>query len=478
MSIKDGDRRQQQFLPPSIEQYVPDSAPVRVYDALIDAMDMTELGISMDRNREGNPRYSPKAMLKLLIYGYSYGVRSSRKLERETHYNLSFIWLMGGLKPDHKTIAEFRRKNKEAITKVLKQTVRICLKMDLVEGNCLFVDSTKIRGAAAIGETKSRKRWKEQLKEIDKRIEDLLDSCEVIDKEESGSLVKVKKEIKSQEKLKKKVERLLKKMDEKNLQQINGTDPESILFKGRQGSHAGYSAQVTVDEKHGLIVNADTVRDSVDYHQFSQQIQQAEETMGKECKTAVADAGYSNVNAVKDIVVQGKEVIIPNQKQALHNPVDSPFGKDKFRYDPENNWYICPENRILKYSHYSTTKEHYIYRIEKTKYCLECPYYKECTNGRRGRSVIRLKEEELKEKLEKAYSSEEGQAIYRKRKQKVELTFGHIKRNLNCGAFLVRGIVGVRAELTLMANCFNIARMITLAGSVPELVKRLEMMKA
>ena len=79
------------------------------------------------------------------IYGYSYGIKSSRKLERETYHNMSFIWLMGGLKPDHKTIAEFRRKNEKAIQKVLKQCARMCIKLDLIAGNVLFVDGTKIR---------------------------------------------------------------------------------------------------------------------------------------------------------------------------------------------------------------------------------------------------------------------------------------------------------------------------------------------
>lgn len=96
-----------------------------------------------------------------------------------------------------------------------------------------------------------------------------------------------------------------------------------------------------------------------------------------------------------------------------------------------------------------------------------------CTTGKGGRTIIRLKEEELKEELEARYASEEGQAIYRKRKAKVELPFGHIKRNLNGGAFLVRGLAGVRAEWAIMASCFNIARMITLVGGVESLIKRL-----
>ena len=475
MAIKEGKRTQMQLLPSSIEEYVAEDAPVRVYDSLVEALDMQDLGISTDKNQEGNPRYDPKSMLKLLIYGYSYGVRSSRKLERETYYNLSFMWLMGGLKPDHKTIAEFRRNHREAIAKVLKQTVQLCLKMDLVEGNCLFVDSTKMRGAAAVGETKSKKKWAEKLKELDQQIEKLLDSCDEIDAAESGSLVKV---LTGKQKLKEKVEGLLKQMEKDKRQQINGTDTDSVNFKGRQGKHCGYSAHITVDAKHGLIVNADTVGEAVDSRQFSGQIKQAEEMLGKECKTAVADAGYANLNDIQDTVIRGVEVIIPSQKQALHIPVDHPFGKDKFQYDPDNNCYICPEHRILRYSHYSRTKSHHIYRIEQTNYCLECPHYKLCTHGKRGRSLIRLKEEKLKENLEQVYNSEHGQAIYKKRKENAELPFGHIKRNLNCGAFLLKGVKSVKAEFTLLASCFNIARMITLTGSVPELIRKLAMLPA
>ena len=87
--------------------------------------------------------------------------------------------------------------------------------------------------------------------------------------------------------------------------------------------------------------------------------------------------------------------------------------------------------------------------------------------------MIRLRDEELREKLEERYASEEGQAIYRKRKEKVELPFGHIKRNLNGGAFLVKGLQAVKAEFAILASCFNIARMITLMGGVSGLINRL-----
>jgi transposase len=163
MAYREGDRCQMTLLPPVIEEYVAQDDPVRAYDAIIEAMDTDKLGLVIERNQVGNPAYDPKTMLKLLVYGYSYGWHSSRKLERACHHNLSFIWLMGGLKPDHKTIANFRKDNKGVIREVLKQTARICLRIDLIEGNCLFSDSTKVRGAASISETRTLKGWEQKL---------------------------------------------------------------------------------------------------------------------------------------------------------------------------------------------------------------------------------------------------------------------------------------------------------------------------
>jgi len=136
-----------------MEEYIAPDDPVRAYDAFIESLDFRELGITLDPHKVGNFEYHPHAILKLLVYGYSYGTRSSRKLERACHHNLSFIWLTSGLKPDHKTIAEFRRKNKEALAKVLKQCAKICIKLNFIEGNTLFVGGTKIRANASINNT-------------------------------------------------------------------------------------------------------------------------------------------------------------------------------------------------------------------------------------------------------------------------------------------------------------------------------------
>jgi len=142
MAYRYGNRDQIQLLPKTINEYITSDDPVRAYDAFIESLDFRDLGITLDPHKVGNSEYHPKAMLKLLVYGYSYGIRSSRKLERASHHNLSFIWLTSNLKPDHKTIAEFRRKNKEALAQVLKQCAKICIKLNLIDGTkisqCLY----------------------------------------------------------------------------------------------------------------------------------------------------------------------------------------------------------------------------------------------------------------------------------------------------------------------------------------------------
>jgi transposase len=234
--------------------------------------------------------------------------------------------------------------------------------------------------------------------------------------------------------------------------------------RGRQGTHAGYNAQIAVDEKYGLIVNSDVVNESNDMKQFSEQVRQANGVLGRKCKRACADAGYANTGNLKEAVGEDIEVIVPNQKQALHKHEDALFGKDKFIYDKGNNQYLCPEGKVLKYSHYSETEGHYLYRIKWPSNCLRCKHYGECTNNIRGRAIIRLKDEHVKEELEALYISDKGQAIYKKRKGKVELPFGHIKGNLKAGAFLLRGLKGANAEMAILSTCFNISRMITILG--------------
>jgi transposase len=473
MAYRNGNRQQMMLLPPSIEDYVGIGDPVRAYDAFVEALNFSKLGIVIDPKKVGNPEYNPKAMLKLLLYGYSYGFRGSRKLERATYHNLSFIWLMGDLKPDHKTIAEFRRKNKKVIGKVLKQCARLCIDLDLIEGNTLFVDGSKFRADAGIKNTWTKERCEKSLKKIDARIEAILSECERVDKQEQEqpSLVEMKDELRDKKALKSKVEKILKELEEGKKPSINTTDTECTKVKSIQGSHAGYNVQSVVDGKYGLIVNTDVISESNDRNQFAEQINQANDTLKKKCRVACADAGYDNTEELKRINDQGIKVIVPQQRHSSQKK-DKSFEKENFRYDKQKDCYICPEGHILSYSTVDIDKKSKTYEITDGSLCMKCQHFNVCTNSKRGRRISRLINEEVRERLKIQYEQSESQAIYKHRQQKVELPFGHMKRNLKVNAFLMRGRDGTKAETSLLATCFNMARMITILG-VPVLIEKL-----
>ena len=119
--------------------------PVRAYDVIIDKIfEEVKPLINYNDKKSGAHEYNPRNMLKVLVYSYSYGFRSSRKIERALYHNLSYIWISGGIKPDHWTICDFRRKNTQLIKDVLKSCARLCIKLNLIEGNVLFVDGEQV----------------------------------------------------------------------------------------------------------------------------------------------------------------------------------------------------------------------------------------------------------------------------------------------------------------------------------------------
>ena len=466
MAYRYGNRNQINLFPESMEDYIAPDDPVRAYDAFIKALDFKKLGITLNPHKVGNSEYHPKAMLKLLVYGYSYGIRSSRKLERATHHNFSFIWLTSGLKPDHKTIAEFRRKNKEALANVLKQCARICIKLNLIEGNTLFLDGTKIRANASIKNTWTRKKAKKALKHIDERISDILTQCDTVDEAEQGSLVTMNEELKDQKTLKAKIKGILQELKEE--ESLNTTDPECTCIKKGKNFHAGFNFQSTVDKKQGLILSTDVVSENNDLNQFASQINKANEILGKKCETACADCGYASTDQLEKIDNQEIKVIVPSQRQVTKKE-PSLFAKERFTYS--DDYYICPEGRKL--TPYRLNKgKNKVYKIADKKICLSCPHYGICTTSPTGRTISRLLKEEVRQKLEAQYDEPSSQEIYKLRKEKVELPFGHIKHNLKFDSFLLRGLKGVKAEASIIGTCFNLVRMITLLG-VPGLVKEL-----
>ncbi len=458
MAYITGNRDQRMLLPSCVDEYVGGDDPVRAYDAFVDQLDLTQLGIEVDPHQVGHPQFDPRAMIKLLVYGYSYGLRSSRKLERATHHNLSFIWLMGGLRPDHKTIARFRRDQCEALKHVLKQCAQVCVRLGLIEGNTLFVDGTKLRANASMKHTWTAKRCAESLKDIEQRIESILNECAATDRREEhhASVVKIKRELENQGHLQAQIQGVLDALQTQDKTALNTIDPEAGRMRNGAQIETGYNCQSVVDDQHGLIVHTDVTSASNDMGQFSEPIHAAQETVGKPCQTACADAGYSSPEDLQKTLEQGVDVIVPIVRHSNF--------RDHFAYEATSDAYRCPAGHTLRYAGQNNRNKSRIYSITDALLCQCCPRFGTCTTSTQGRRVERPFTEAVRERLEHRYQQPDAKALMRRRKLRAEHPFGHIKHNLGMRTFLMRGLSGAKVEVALAATAFNLRRMMTLLG--------------
>ena len=151
MAYKKGKERQQKVLfPDCIDDYVEEDAPVRLFDAFVDSLDMDKLQFIRSTPKDtGGPGYDPRDLLKLYIYGYFYQVRSSRKLARECKCNVEVMWLLGKLHPDFRTISDFRKDNKDSITKVFKEFNKFCMGLKLFSKSYISIDGSKFKAVNA-----------------------------------------------------------------------------------------------------------------------------------------------------------------------------------------------------------------------------------------------------------------------------------------------------------------------------------------
>ena len=463
MSYRYGNREQIELLPRSISEYVGVDDPVRAYDAFVDVLDFEQLGIEEDPDRVGNTQYDPRAMVKLFVYGYSYSSdRSSRKLERALYHNNSFIWLMGGLKPDHKTIARFRSDNKEALEKILCQSARMCLKIGLIKGNTLFIDGTRIRANASMDKTWNKARCERALKKADEKIRSILQETELLDNEEvsDSSLVKMEHELVEQKALKNRIITILNELNTEARKSINTTDNDCVLTKSTHGSYAGFNAQIAADEKNGLIASCDVVAASNDLGLLSEQIEKATKTLEKKCETAVADAGYS---ALEDIaaIPEDINVLVP-----VIRKTDAGF-----IYDDKSDTYTCPEGNLLPRFSINNMKRCWQYRVTDEKLCQQCTRFGTCTTSEKGKTFRRSYYENTSRRVLDTMRKDQSKQKYNLRGQKVELPFGYMRRTLGVSSFLLRGLKGVKAEFSLYSTAFNLRRMITLLGGVQPFIR-------
>src|SRR5438552_5397264 len=185
--LRGPDRSQVQLLPPCLDDYVAANAPARFIEAYAEGLDFAALGFMHAQPADtGRPPYHPADLLKLYLYGYLNRIRSSRRLEAEAVRNLELIWLLRGLRPDFKTIADFRKDNRNAFKPLFKQFNLLCRRLELFGAELVAIDGSKFKASNNISRHYTQKQLKELLQKIEERIENYLSQLDQSDSEAEG----------------------------------------------------------------------------------------------------------------------------------------------------------------------------------------------------------------------------------------------------------------------------------------------------
>jgi transposase len=466
MSYVEGASREQRILfPEALDDYISENNVVRFIDAFVDGLEMEELGFDRSAPKEtGRPPYDPRDLLKLYIYGYMNRLRTSRKLERECQRNVELMWLMRKLGPDFKTISDFRKDNRKVFKGVFRQFVLLCKGLGLVAGELVVVDGSKFKAVNSGQRNFSPKKLEKRLKEIDKNVERYLDEMERADRQESQSEITVEELRQKIARLKERKGRygeLLKELKASGESQISLTDPESRVMALTPKGEVSYNVQTAVDSQYHLIVEQDVTNEGLDNHQLLPMAQGTQQILEQEKLKVVADMGYYNHEQLKHCEEAGITVYV-NKPIVSKNTWHGLFGKEKFTYESDGDFYRCPAGERLTFRFQSKERKQKQFRYYWTTACLSCPIKVQCTTNKKFRRIKRWEHEAVVERVEQRVRAHPE--VLKQRKEIVEHPFGTIKFWNDQRHFLMKGLEKVKAEFSLSTLAYDIKRAINIVG--------------
>jgi transposase len=468
-------RNQLVMFPESLDDYIAQDNPVRFIDAFVDTLDLQALRFKHAVPKQtGRPPYRPGCLLKLYIYGYLNRIRSSRSLEREAHRNVELMWLLGKLAPDFKTIADFRRHNRDAIRSVCHQFTLWCRDLQLFGGELIAIDGAKFKAVNSPHKNFTRRRVKQSLARIDDKIDRYLAELDLNDEQEHDdhqpTAEELRQKIDTLRKRQQQLQALHHQIEQTDAQQVSLTDPDarSMPVAAGRRTQVAYNVQVTVDAKHKLILDHQVTNSVTDKGQLSTMAIRAQELLQAEHLELLADMGYSEGKEIKACLAAGVTPYIP-QPNTSANARRGLFTKRHFRYDPDNDCYWCPAGEVLSYRFHTTELGRDI-RYYATPACKTCRLKPRCTRNKGGRRLTRWVDEHLLEEMERRVRA--APQKLKQRKAIVEHPFGTIKHSMNQGHFLMRGLPNVRSEMSLTVLAYNLKRVINILG-VPTMVAAL-----
>lgn len=426
-------RGQQALFPVALDDLIPADHLCRVVDAFVCRLDFPELGfVRADAAETGRPGYDPRDLLKLYLYGYLQQVRSSRRLEAECRRNVEVMWLLGRLVPDYKSIAEFRRLHREAVTEAGAELVRFARSVGLVRGEWVAIDGSKFQAVASarsVAEREKVKRYLDAVEAGDAEEELVIDPRAV-----AAALDKLKKD----------------------------AEPEAGFMRMGQGhgSHPAYNVQTAVDAQHALIVTHEVTVEKSDNRSLEPMAAAAQKALDDPPSlNVVADTGYSNGAQAEACEARGIAPHVPALRSVNNRGDGTLFDRTEFHHDAASDTLRCPAGQTLTRRGLQRDKHRILYTAPAAV-CGACAVKNRCTTAPHRSVYLHLHEAALERMHQRATP-----AVMRLRRCTVEHPFATLKyRILGHPRFLLRGLSGARTEISLAAMAYNLKRMINVLG--------------
>jgi transposase len=424
-------REQVTMFPVTLDELIPEDHMCRVIEAFVGRLNMAELGfVRAEPAETGRPGYDPRDLLKLYLYGYLQQVRSSRRLEVECQRNVEVMWLLGRLRPDYKSIAEFRRWHSGAVTEAGAELVQFARSVGLVRGEMVAVDGSKflaVSSAKKVRERDTMKRYLEQLDAADEQDEVLLDPSAV-----RAALEQLKRH----------------------------REPEAHFMRTANGFAPAYNVQTAVDAEHALIVAQKGTDEATDNRSLLPMAEAAKEAVGDPPTLhVVADAGYSNGEQAEACEARGIVPHVPANRAVNNHGDGTLFDRSQFQYDEKADTFRCPANQTLARKQLAR-KDRAVYYSAKPEVCGACVLKARCTQ-----SAQRLVSRHLHEGALQRMQHRATPEVMRLRRSTVEHPFAALKYHIfGHPRFLLRGLAGAQTEISLATMVYNLKRMLHVLG--------------
>jgi len=445
------------LLPPSVEDFIPESHLARVVNEAVDTLDVSS--IEAKYSEMGQKSYHPRILFKLLFYGYCTGNRSGRKIAAACESDTAYMYLASMYRPDFRTINDFRKDNIGFVKNAFVHVLHLCRQMGMLQVGHLIIDGTKLRANASGNRSRHKADYEKWLEEVEEQISNLMREAEKIEEEENKQYGdnrgdELPEQLRSKQQLKKKIQEALRhiKKDEK----ANLTDPEAKFIRSKQQIDVNYNCQAGVNEE-GVIVCAFTSNEARDSSQLLPAIQQAEENTSVAFPVVLADSSYASYDNYELLEAMNKSALIPDQEKEadIKRHQNNPYHRTHFTYVPEQDYFICPQGKPLPFAYIDNReKYHQIRRVYKGKQCQGCSEKKQCTKSTARQIGIELRDK-LRQKIRDKLNSPEGKKLYEKRKR-IEAIFGNIKHNMNYKNLYLRSIEKTTAEWQLICLASNL----------------------